>query len=55
MKIVFVNPPVSIFERYGTLAPAGSNAPPLGLCSLAAVTRDKGYETALIDAQNENL
>lgn len=55
MKFVLVNPPVSIYERYGTLAPAGSNAPPLGLCSLAAVTRSRGYETTLIDAQNENL
>lgn len=55
MKIIFVNPPISNSERYGALAPAGSNAPPLGLCSLAAVTRKKGIETDLIDAQAEKM
>ncbi|MFQ5963095.1 MAG: B12-binding domain-containing radical SAM protein [Candidatus Scalinduaceae bacterium] len=55
MKIAFVNPPATRKDRYGTLAPAGSYAPPLALCSLAAVTREVGYETIIIDSQVENL
>ena len=48
--IVFVNPPLSMEERYGAMAKGGRNAPPLGLCSLAAVARKKGYRTIIIDA-----
>ncbi len=55
MKIVFINPPVTKEERYGALAAAGSYAPPLGLCSLAAVTRKTGHETVIIDAPVEGL
>ena len=55
MKIVLVNPPVTKEERYGTLAPAGSYAPPLALCSLTAVTSKIGYETTIIDSQVEGL
>ena len=55
MKIVFVNPPVTKKERYGALAPAGSYAPPLALCSLAGVTRKNGHETIIVDSQVEEL
>lgn len=48
--IVFINPPVSMEERYGAMAKGGRNAPPLGLCNLAAVVREKGYKTDIIDA-----
>lgn len=48
--IVFVNPPLSLEQRYGAIAKGGRNAPPLGICTLAAVTRKKGYKTFLIDA-----
>jgi len=48
MKIAFVNPPITKEELYGTLAPAGSYAPPLALCSLAAITRKIGHETILL-------
>lgn len=48
--IVFINPPLSLQERYGAMAKGGRNAPPLGLCSLAAVVREKGYPTYIIDA-----
>src|SRR5512137_2849353 len=37
-------------ERYGTLAGAGSSLPSLGILFLAAVTRQKGFPTALADA-----
>lgn len=55
MKIVFVNPPVTKKERYGALAAAGAYSPPLALCSLAAITRKEGYDTAIIDSQVEEL
>ena len=55
MKIAFVNPPITKEERYGTLAPAGSYAPPLALCSLAAITRKIGHETIIIDSPIEGL
>jgi len=55
MRIAFVNPPVTREERYGSLAAAGSYAPPLALCSLAAVTRRAGYDTIIVDAPVEGL
>lgn len=55
MRILFVNPPVSKKDRYGALAAAGSYSPPLALTNLAAVTRERGWETAIIDAQVEEL
>lgn len=48
--IVFINPPLSLEERYGAIAKGGRNAPPLGLCSLAAVVREKGYKVHIVDA-----
>jgi radical SAM superfamily enzyme YgiQ (UPF0313 family) len=48
--IVFVNPPISLEERYGKLSSSGSMAPPLGLCHLASVCRNKGFATAIVDA-----
>ncbi|MBU1127073.1 B12-binding domain-containing radical SAM protein [Patescibacteria group bacterium] len=54
-KIVFINPPLFLEERYGELAQAGSMTPPLGLCGLAAVTREEGFETKIIDAAAQSL
>lgn len=50
MDIVFVNPPISLEERYGKLSLSGSMAPPLGLCHLASVCRNEGLTTAIVDA-----
>lgn len=50
MKIFFATPPLSMDERYGTLAGAGSSAPTLGILQLAAVTRQAGHPTVLLDA-----
>ena len=50
IDILFVNPPLSQEERYGHLSPGGSLMPPVGLCSLAAVTREEGFETRILDA-----
>ncbi len=54
-KIIFVNPPVSLAERYGKLAQGGTNTAPLGLTILAAVTRSQGYQTEIIDPLSSQL
>ncbi len=48
-RIVFVNPPQQIEEIYGKLASERSILPTLGICHLAAVTREKEYETYIVD------
>ena len=48
-SIVLVNPPLSLQERYGAWAKGGTRTPPLGLAQLAAVTREQGYPSAIID------
>ncbi|MEW6063422.1 MAG: radical SAM protein [Nanoarchaeota archaeon] len=55
-KITFVFPPLTMQQRYGKIvAKGGSLAPPLGLCNLAAVTRENNYETKIVDAAALNL
>lgn len=41
---------MSLQERYGRLAAAGSVMPPLGLCSLAAACRSNGVGVSIVDA-----
>ncbi len=53
--ILFINPPISMKECYGTLAPAGGNEPPFGLCYLASVMRESGHKAKIIDAKVLNL
>lgn len=48
--IVFVKPPLKAEEMYGNLAGAGCELPPQNLCVLAAVTRQKGFSTKIVDA-----
>lgn len=48
--IIFINPPLTLEERYGKLSSGGSLLAPLGLATLAAITRDKGFKTELIDS-----
>jgi len=48
--VFFATPPISMEERYGSLAGAGSSLPSLGILFLAAVTRQHGYPTVLVDA-----
>lgn len=55
MDIIFVNPPLTLKERFGKFAPAGNIMPPLGLCYLAAACREKGLEVEIIDAPAEEL
>lgn len=49
-KIVLVNPPLTLEERYGTLAKGGTSLPPLGLTILAAVIRKNNIPVSIIDA-----
>jgi radical SAM superfamily enzyme YgiQ (UPF0313 family) len=51
-KIVLATPPVSLKERYGTLAGAGNTMPCLGLLSLAAVARKKGFDCSIVEASS---
>ena len=55
MDIIFVNPPLTLKERFGKFAPAGNVMPPLGLCYLAAACREKGLKAEIIDAPAEGL
>lgn len=48
--VFFATPPISMEERYGSLAGAGSSLPSLGILFLAAVTRQHDFPTALVDA-----
>ncbi len=50
MDILFVNPPLSQEERYGVKFKAGGQTMQTGLALLAAITRDNGYKTAILDA-----
>ncbi len=54
-RIVFINPPLTLEERYGSLAEAGSTMPSLGLLSLAAVARKNGFECGIIEASSLQL
>jgi anaerobic magnesium-protoporphyrin IX monomethyl ester cyclase len=47
--IIFVNPPLTLEERYGKLSSGGSLLAPLGLATLAAITREKGWKTRIFD------
>jgi len=49
-KVILINPPLTMEERYGVLAKAGSKLPPLGLCNLAAVVREAEVDVTIIDA-----
>ena len=48
--LLLINPPITLEERYGSFASVGSQAPPLGLCYIAATVRQAGYSVQIIDA-----
>jgi len=54
-NIVFVSPTLSLEEQYGKLAFGGSTEALLGLCYLAACTREKGHGTWIVDMQAMGL
>ena len=53
-KIILVYPPVSA-STYEWIEQLGSKLPSIGLCSLAAFIREKGFETQILDAYNNGL
>jgi len=53
--IVLVNPPITLEERYGAFASVGSQAPPLGLCYLAAILRREGFSVRILDAPAHDM
>lgn len=54
-KIIFVNPPLTGKDRYGSLAKGGVYMPPLGLGNLASVVRAHGYDVKIIDCEALHL
>lgn len=54
-KIVLVNPPLSLEERYGVFSTAGNTMPSLGLCHLAGVVKKANFKVVIIEASSLNL
>jgi len=54
-RILFVVPPITMTEVFGEMAEAGNILPFQGILSLAALTRDRGYDTYFVDAFAEKL
>lgn len=51
-KVALINPAVSSEQRYGKSAhQTMHHTPPQGLCYLAAVVRENGYDVTIIDAE----
>jgi len=50
-KVLFVTPPVSSKAQYGYLEKGSNNIAPLGILSIAAYMREKGYDVEAIDAE----
>ncbi len=55
MKIIFVNPPLSLERRYGISSQSGGQTPPFGLAVLSGITRANGVETKILDAAALNI
>jgi len=54
MKVLFIYPPLTIWERYSSdIGHAGGRQLPLGIFYLAAYIRAKGHEVCAIDAEAE--
>lgn len=54
-RLVLVSSPVSVSERYGVFAGAGSTEPSFGLLCLAATARREGADVAVVEASAFNL
>lgn len=55
VRLVLCSAPVSLQERYGSLAGAGSTEPSFGLVCLAAAARQAGAEVHIVEASSEGL
>ena len=51
MKIILVQPPLTLEERYGIKHQSGGETIPLGLLYLASSVRADGYPVKIIDAE----
>ncbi|MEI6149990.1 MAG: cobalamin-dependent protein, partial [bacterium] len=54
-RLVLASSPVSVEERYGAFAGAGSTEPSFGLLCLAAVARQTGAEVAVVESSARSL
>lgn len=54
MKVLLIFPPLSVKERYNKNIETGGNLPPLGLCYMAAILEQKGYDVKIIDCPANN-
>ena len=50
-RITLVNPPMRLEQVYGSFSEWGSISPPTGLCYIAALLRERGYEVSIVDAE----
>ena len=50
MRVVLLNPPLTLAQRYGPLADAGATEPPIGLCYIASSIEAHSIDAAIIDA-----
>lgn len=57
MNVMLIYPPVSVEERYarGVGKGVGGDLPPLGIASLAAFIRERGYSVDAVDSVGLNL
>ncbi|MFA5124389.1 MAG: radical SAM protein [Patescibacteria group bacterium] len=55
MRIILVQPPLTLEERYGIKSKSGGESIPLGLVYLAAAVRAAGHEVSIIDAEIMDL
>ncbi|MCK4351980.1 cobalamin-dependent protein [candidate division WOR-3 bacterium] len=56
MKVLLINPPSSVEERYGkSLGRLGPTTPPLGLAYIAAVLEKRGDDVEILDAPALNF
>lgn len=56
LDVVFIYPSLSVQKRYGdrNIGDVGGHVPPIGIMSLAAYVREKGYSADVIDAVINN-
>ncbi len=55
LRVVLVNPPHTLEERYGSMKAAGNTMPALGLLQIASVLREAGLDPAVVDAPCRGL
>lgn len=56
MKIALISPAwTTVFGPFSKIGTQAANFPPLGLCYLASLAREKGHEVKVIDAEVEML